>query len=190
MNGNTGSFDTDQNSSTHNRDVLTSLFGTKIGTLLFGSAIKISRTYNVDIGDVVQELAMAATEVERKYGYVHVTTACYKARDAITKTYNYGVNRYYTKKDVNVVSYDIDSEGDDPWVLSFADEGFDWSNIDTHLCVEQALSEITDPTDIEICRSLLHGLGPVEIGELLGIHYTTVIKRCRGRLALAFASSL
>jgi DNA-directed RNA polymerase specialized sigma24 family protein len=184
-------FDTVANARSHNYKVLADLFGEKLGKALYGGAIKIAHSYGVDIDDVVQELAIAATEVKEAFGFLHINTACYKARDSITKTYNYGVNKYFGRKGVTVAHFDCEREDqDDSWVLSFADEGFDWNAIDTRLCVNKAMENIKDPIDLAICRSYLAGLGPVEIGKNLGIHYTTVIKRCHRRLAVAFATSL
>lgn len=184
-------FDTVANARSHNYGVLTDLFGEKLGKRLYGGAIKIAHDYSVDIDDVVQELAIAATEVKEAFGFLHINTACYKARDAITQTYNYGVNKYFNRKGVIVTDFNCDREGyDNDWVLSFADEGFDWDAIDTRLCVTKAMKNIQDPTDLAICRSYLAGLGPVEIGKNLGMHYSTVIKRCHRRLSIAFATSL
>jgi len=89
---------------------------------------------------------------------------------------------------VSVCSYDREStpEGD-AWVVAFADEGFDWGTIDTALTVTSAIERIEDPTDRAIAEGYRDGMGSVEIGGELGIHYSTVIKRRQRNLAPFFS---
>ncbi len=180
-------FDSEANARSHDYDVLTSLFGDKLGKTLYGGAIKVARNYNVALDDVIQELAIAASEVTEEFGFLHINTALYRARDAITKTYAYGVNRYYARKGVTVASYDKDSSGSgDDWRTSFADEGFDWDNVDLALDVRERLAGL-DETDRTIADGLASGRRVTEIADDLGIHYSAVIRRRDRHLAPAFA---
>jgi len=184
-------FDSESNGRSKDREVLTTLFGDKVGRTLFGAAVRISSRYGIDLDDVTQEIALAGSAVEEKYGFLHVNSTCWKARDALTKRNDYGVNAYYSKTGVSVTSYDRESGPDgDEWVLAFADEGFDWDRVDTTLSVREVLATIEDPTDRAIAEGFLAGRGPVEISEELGIHYTTVVKRRKRNLAPLFEDAL
>lgn len=56
-------------------------FDPQIANSLQGVACKLSLEYGIDRDDVVAEVAMAALDVERKYGFVHVNAvATYAAQ--------------------------------------------------------------------------------------------------------------
>ena len=173
-----------QSIDNYSRRVLTEMFGVEIGTKLFGAAIKTAMDYGFSVDDIAQDMAIAALDVKKKYGFVHISTVVHGARDIISKT-----NRYadFARKNVPVESIVMDNEG----VFSgghvlFADKGFNWADVDRALCVEKALEEIDDDTDRAITKGYMAGYGPTEIGKSLGIHHSTVCKRKKRNLTKAF----
>jgi len=179
-----------ENDSLASKKTLIEIFGTDIGTKLFGSAVKIANRYGISVDDAAQELAMGGLTVKEKYGFVHVNTVYYRAVDAITKTAAY--SDFPRRKPIydsldNEDSYTPETA---MGAIGMASEGFNWSRVDTALCVESAMDGITDETDLAIARGYMDGYGPTEIGESLGVHHSTVVKRKKRHLTKIFRDSV
>lgn len=172
----------------NSKGMLTSLFDSQ-GETLYRIAVKLSSRYGIDVDDVAQELAIAARDVEARFGFVHINTAVNRAKSALWRSYNYGPNRYYTNKGVTEISIEAQEESDgggDGWVAAFADELFDWYKPDLTLDVHQILETLPE-LDRKIAEGLSQGWTIKEIGAYAHCHPTTVSNK-KHDLRRAFAA--
>jgi DNA-binding NarL/FixJ family response regulator len=169
------------------KESLIEAFGKKIGTSLFGAAIKLSnRIDRVDLADVVGEITEAALEVEAEYGFVHITTAVRNAKNAILRTANYGPTEYYQGQGVCEISADKDLTEDGARLIDLIEAG---GNVADEVMIEsdfEAVMSSLPEMDRKIAAGFALGLSNNEIADTVGCHFTTVSRK-KSSLREAFA---
>jgi hypothetical protein len=169
------------------KESLIEAFGKKIGTSLFGAAIKLSnRIGRVDLADVVGEITEAALEVEAEYGFVHITTAVRNAKNAILRTANYGPTEYYQGQGVCEISADKDLTEDGARLIDLIESGEDIAaDVAFGSDFEEVFASLTG-LEQKIAAGFMLDMSNNEIADTVGCHFTTVSRK-KSSLREAFA---
>ncbi len=155
-------------------------------TALRGAAVKLANAYGVDPDDVAQDMAINALQVRREYGFEHVNTIVWCTRRDLGSE-RYGVNRYYHGK--GIAEVDLADGADDADRMGvFADDAFDWDDIDLALAIDETMGELPE-LERGIAAGFMADLTGLEIADRVGCHNVTVSRK-KGELRKAFAWAL
>jgi len=149
------------------RTALVRAFGEELGLGLYGVAVKLSRRLGLDEGDAAQEAAEAAINILRENkGEVVLSHVANRVKDAVCRTYNYGVNEYYGKQGVSELYTDAAEDGDG-WMDTLATE---YSSLVAEDLSEafSTVYETLSKEQVFILHSLAQGWNGKEIAEACG----------------------